>query len=71
VALYHIMRKSDESFWDIGINYQLHKRNTHITEWKMEQEKELQEFMNHSREILLNEGFAQETVPSLGGGGKS
>lgn len=62
VVLFHVPRKIDEAFWEVGINPAFSKKMASIAAWELEQEKTIKEFMDKSHRILLVAGFTQETV---------
>ncbi len=62
VVLFHVSRKIDEAFWEIGINPAFSKKMVSIAAWELEQEKTVKEFMDQSHRILLVAGFTQEAV---------
>lgn len=62
VVLFHVMRKIDQAFWDMGVNPAFHKKIAGIAAWEEEQKRAAKEFMDHGRQILINEGFPTEAV---------
>ena len=62
VVLFHVQRKIDEAFWEIGINPAFSKKMASIAAWELERENTVKEFMDYSHRILLVAGFTQEAV---------
>jgi len=62
VTLFHVQRKIDEAFWEVGINPSFSKRVANIGAWELEQERAVNEFMDYSHQILLDARFTQEAV---------
>ncbi len=62
VILYHVMRKIDETFWDLGIDPAYHRRVVDVSAWELEQEKTVQGFMNCASQILFEAGIPEESV---------
>ena len=62
VVLFHVMRKIDETFWDLGIDPAYHERVADVSAWALEQEKTVQGFMNCASQILFEAGIPEESV---------
>ena len=62
VILFHVQRKIDEAFWEVGINPAFSKRIANIRAWELEQGNAVKEFMDYSHQILLDARFTQEAV---------
>jgi len=62
VILYHVMRKIEETFWDLGIDPAYHRRFGDVSAWELEQEKTIQGFMNYASQILFEAGIPEESV---------
>ena len=62
VVLFHVMRKIDETFWDLGIDPAYHRRVADVSAWALEQKKAIQGFMNYASQILLEAGIPEESV---------
>jgi len=62
VVLFHVMRKIDQAFWDMGINPMGRHQMAGIRAWERTQIEKAQAFMERAQNILLGEGFAQESV---------
>ena len=62
VILFHVQRKIDEAFWEVGINPAFSKRIANIRAWEVEQGNAVKEFMDYSHQILLDARFTQEAV---------
>ncbi|MBW1787777.1 MAG: universal stress protein [Deltaproteobacteria bacterium] len=56
VVLFHVMRKLDDAFLDMGINPAYRKRVAEVGAWEVEQEKEIKDGMEKYRRILLDAG---------------
>ncbi len=62
VVLFHVMRKIDQAFWDMGINPMGRQQMVGIRAWERAQIKNAEAFMKKSQKIFLKEGFPQESV---------
>jgi nucleotide-binding universal stress UspA family protein len=62
VVLFHVQSKIPESFWDIEKDPSFRHRLAPVAAWAMEQEKAVKEFMEKSRQLLVNQGVPQEAV---------
>jgi len=62
VTLFHVQRKIDEAFWEVGINPAFSKKIANIRAWELEQGNAVKEFMDYSHQILLDARFTQEAV---------
>ena len=62
VVLFHVKSKIPESFWDIEKNPSFRHRLAPVAAWAMQQEKAMEEFMERSRQLLVDRGVPQETV---------
>ena len=62
VVLFHVMRKIDETFWDLGIDPAYHRRVVDVSAWEVEQEKTVQKFMNYASQILFEAEIPEESV---------
>ncbi len=62
VVLFHVMRKIDETFWDLGINPAYHRRVIDVSAWELEQKKTVRGFMNYASQILFEAGIPEESV---------
>lgn len=57
VTLFHVQTKIDDAFWEVGLSNAFSDRMANIATWESQQVKVVQEFMNTSRQILLDAGF--------------
>ena len=62
VVLFHVMRKIPEGLRDIEKNFGFKHRVTSLVGWAMQQEKEIREFMEKGRQLLLNRGVPGNAV---------
>jgi len=62
VVLFHVRSKIPESFWDIEKNPSFRHRLAPVAAWAMQQEKAMEEFMERSRQLLVDRGIPQEAV---------
>ena len=62
VVLFHVRSKIPESFWDIEKDPSFRHRLAPVAAWAMQQEKAMEEFMERSRQLLVDRGVPQETV---------
>ena len=62
VVLFHVGSKIPESFWDIEKDPSFRHRLAPVAAWAMQQEKAMEEFMERSRQLLVDRGVPQETV---------
>ncbi len=62
LVLFHVMRKIKDAFWDVGTNPALHSKVAGIRAWEETQKIKIKEFMTEARQILIDAGFAQESV---------
>jgi nucleotide-binding universal stress UspA family protein len=62
VVLFHVQSKIPESFWDIEKNPSFRHRLAPVAAWAMQQEKAMDEFMERSRQVLVDQGVPPEAV---------
>jgi len=62
VVLLHVKSKIPESFWDIEKDPSFRHRLAPVAAWAMQQEKAVEEFMEKSRQLLVDQGVPQEAV---------
>ena len=62
VVLFHVMRRIDQAFWDMGINPMSRRQMAGIRAWERTQIGKAQAFMERAQNILMREGFPQESV---------
>ncbi|MCD6294258.1 MAG: universal stress protein [Deltaproteobacteria bacterium] len=62
VALFHVLKKIDEAFWEIGIDPAFSRRMASIAAWELERNNAAKEFMDCSRRILFGAQFVQDAV---------
>jgi len=62
VVLLHVQSKIPESFWDIEKDPTFRHRLAPVAAWAMQQEKAMKEFMERSRQLLLDQGVPREAV---------
>ena len=62
VVLFHVQSKIPESFWDIEKDPSFRHRLAPVAAWAMQQEKAMEEFMEKSRQLLVDQGVPQKAV---------
>lgn len=62
VVLFHVKSQIPESFWDIERDPSFRHRLAPVTAWVLQQEKVMEEFMERSREVLVDQGIPREAV---------
>lgn len=62
VVLFHVMSKIPESFFDIEKIPAFRHKLAPVVAWAMQQEKAMQEFMETSRQLFVEQGFSNEAV---------
>ena len=62
VVLFHVQSKIPESFWDIEKDPSFRHRLAPVAAWAMQQEKAMEEFMERSRQLLVDQGVPREAV---------
>lgn len=62
VVLFHVMSKIPEGLRDIEKNFGFKHRVASLVGWTMQQEKEIREFMEKGRQLLLNRGVPDNAV---------
>ena len=62
IVLFHVISAVPENFWDIE-KEPLYPSNMNATSaWKIEQNKDIQEFMEKARQLFLNRNFSKNMV---------
>lgn len=62
VVLFHVRSKIPESFWDMEKDPSFRHRLTPVAAWALQQEKAVEEFMEKSRQLLVDQGVPREGV---------
>ncbi|NOQ42958.1 MAG: hypothetical protein GQ560_00700 [Dehalococcoidia bacterium] len=62
VVLFHVMSKIPESFWDIEKNPAFRHKLAPVAAWAMQQQTAIQEFMERSRQLFVEQGVPEEAV---------
>lgn len=62
VVLFHVMSKIPESFWDIEKNPAFRHQLAPVAAWATQQQTAIQEFMEKSKELLIDQGVQEESV---------
>jgi nucleotide-binding universal stress UspA family protein len=62
VVLFHVTSKIPESFWDIEKNPAFKHQVATIHAWATQQQTAIQEFMERSKELLIDQGVPDESV---------
>ncbi len=62
VVLFHVMTKIPDSFWDLEREPAYDYRIVSIGAWEAQQKEMIEDFMQKSREFLLEQGFPHDSV---------
>ncbi len=62
VALFHVTSKIPDSFWDIEKNPAFRHKLAPVAAWAMQQQTAIQEFMERSRQLFVEQGVPEEAV---------
>lgn len=62
VVLFHVMRKIKDAFRDVGTNPAFHHKVANISAWETTQGIRMQKFMNEARQVLIDEGYPEDSV---------
>ena len=62
VVLFHVTSKIPESFWDIEKNPTFRHQLAPVAAWAMQQKTVIQEFMEKSRQLFVEQGVPEEAV---------
>jgi nucleotide-binding universal stress UspA family protein len=62
VVLFHVTSKIPESFWDIEKNPTFRHQLAPVAAWATQQQAAMQEFMEKSRQLFVEQGFPEEAV---------
>ncbi len=62
VVLFHVTSKIPESFWDIEKNPTFRHQLAPVAAWATQQQATIQEFMDKSRQLFVEQGFPEEAV---------
>ena len=62
VVLFHVTSKIPESFWDIEKNPTFRHQLAPVAAWAMQQQTAIQEFMEKSRQLFVEQGVPEEAV---------
>ena len=62
VVLFNVMRDIKDAFRDVGADPAFHIKVEDISRWQSTQESILEKFMDESRKVLTNGGFAEDSV---------
>jgi len=62
VVLFNVMRKIKDAFRDIGANPAFHSKVANISAWETTQGIMIQKFMNEARQLLIDDGYPQDSV---------
>jgi nucleotide-binding universal stress UspA family protein len=62
VKLFHVFSAVPESYWDLEKEPRSIKAIKHVRAWESQQRKEIRNYMDKARQILLSAGFADEKV---------
>ena len=62
VVLFHVQSKIPESFWDIEKDPSFRHRLAPVAAWAMQQAKAMEEFMERSRKLFVDQGVPREAV---------
>jgi len=62
INLFHVFSSVPESYWDLEKEPNSSKAMIHVRAWQLEQRKEIQRYMQAARKILVQAGFAEDSV---------
>ncbi|MBW2721722.1 MAG: universal stress protein, partial [Deltaproteobacteria bacterium] len=62
VVLFHVTSKIPESFWDIEKNPTFRHQLAPVAAWATQQQTAIQEFMEKSRQLFVEQGVPEEAV---------
>jgi nucleotide-binding universal stress UspA family protein len=62
VVLFHVMSKIPETFWDIEKNPAFRHQLAPVAAWATQQQTAIQEFMERSKELLVDQGVSEKSV---------
>lgn len=62
VVLFHVTSKIPESFWDIEKNPTFRHQLAPVAAWAVQQQTAIQEFMEKSRQLFVEQGVPEEAV---------
>jgi nucleotide-binding universal stress UspA family protein len=62
VVLFHVQSKIPESFWDIEKDPSFRHRLAPVAAWAVQQEKAMKDFMERSRQLLVDHGVPRKAV---------
>ena len=62
VVLFHVTSKIPESFWDIEKNPTFRHQLAPVAAWAVQQQAAIQEFMEKSRQLFVEQGVPEEAV---------
>ena len=62
VVLFHVTSKIPESFWDIKKNPTFRHQLAPVAAWAMQQRTAIQEFMEKSRQLFVEQGVSEKAV---------
>ena len=62
VELFHVMSKVPDSFWDIEKNPTFRHQLAPVAAWAIQQQKAIQEFMEKSKKLLIDQGVPKKSV---------
>ncbi len=62
VVLFNVMRKIKDAFRDVGANPAFHNKVANISAWETTQGIMMQKLMNEARQLLLDEGFDDDSI---------
>jgi len=62
IVLFHVLRKNDQAFLDMGLSLTPRGRMAEFDEWEIASKNKAQKFMNEAFKILLDRGFRRESI---------
>ena len=62
VVLLNVFSKIPEAYWDLEKEPQLKRKVTHVRAWEVQREKEIKDYMEKARQLLMEAGFPLDSV---------
>jgi len=62
VVLFHVMRKINDAFRDVGANPAFHNKVANLSAWQNTHRIMIQEFMDEACQVLIDEGYPRDSV---------
>ena len=62
VVLYNVFSKIPEAYWDLEKQPQLKRKVTHVRAWEVQRKKEIKDYMDKARQLLVEAGFPLNSI---------